>query len=172
MGVREKLNKTPSIAIAFAAVAFVIALVVLWRIVPRKGGPESGIGGPRIPTRAFYTNDNGATYFEDDFNKIVPFDKDGKPAYMAWVYKCDDGEPFVGVIGRHTAMGKELIEEELAKPEQERAKTIYYDKSRNYMEIKKVKADDRSWILNDELGDKLRKEVECPSGGPAKIVEP
>jgi len=38
--------------------------------------------------RAYFSDDDGKTFFVDDIEKIVPFDHDGKPGFRAMVYQC------------------------------------------------------------------------------------
>ena len=57
--------------------------------------------GPDLspPTRAWYTVDDGATWFEDDAERIPPFDHEGKPAVRLHLYTCDNGKTmFVGYL--------------------------------------------------------------------------
>lgn len=54
-------------------------------------------------SRAYFTDDDGKTYFEDDVSKAFPFDRGGKSVYRAYVYRCGDkGKPFVGAVGRQS----------------------------------------------------------------------
>ena len=102
MGLREKLNENP--AITTGATIFVIVVAVGFIIYSALPG-----GGPKIPTQAFYTVDDGTTWFADDIKKIAPFDKDGKPAVRAHVYKCGD-KTFCAYMDRYTPEAKKQIE--------------------------------------------------------------
>lgn len=62
--------------------------------------------------KAFYTTDDGKTYFEDSADLIAPFIKDGKEALKAIVVTCDGGKTkHVAYVQRVTPMGKKLIAE-------------------------------------------------------------
>ena len=91
MGLRQTLNENPVVT---SAVVGVLTLVALYMV-----GRQACGGGPgTIDTgaaKAFYTVDEGKTRFVDTADKIPPFDKDGKKAYRAIVYKCADGKEFV-----------------------------------------------------------------------------
>jgi hypothetical protein len=50
--------------------------------------------GPKLspPTRAWYTVDDGVTRFEDELERLPPFDHQGKQAVRTHVFSCDDGK--------------------------------------------------------------------------------
>jgi hypothetical protein len=53
----------------------------------------------RPPTRAWYTVDDGATWFADDAERIPPFEHDGKQAVRLHLFTCDGGKTaFVGYL--------------------------------------------------------------------------
>jgi hypothetical protein len=52
-----------------------------------------------MPGRAFYTTDEGQTWFADVLYRATPFDHEGKPAYGAIVVECD-GKPYVALLTR------------------------------------------------------------------------
>lgn len=85
MGIRETLNQHPSIATVAAAVLILGAGVYLLAFMRQEAAPRYG-------SVAYYTDDDGKTYFEDDIRKIAPFDHKGKQAYRAHVYTCDGGK--------------------------------------------------------------------------------
>lgn len=104
MGFRETLNQNP--AIATGATIAVIVIAVGFIIYSQMGSST-----PKPSTHAFYTVDDGATYFPDDAKKIAPFDHEGKEAVKARVYKCADGKEFVGYLERYTPDAKKKLEE-------------------------------------------------------------
>ena len=78
MSVREYIDKNKPMAAMAAGAIFIIVLVMIFRT------NSSGISGPL--TSAYYTTDDGSTYFSDDVNKLYPFDKGGKPAYTELLF--------------------------------------------------------------------------------------
>src|SRR6516225_9036515 len=60
--------------------------------------------------RAFFTVDDGNTWFANDAAKIPPFDKDGKQAVRAFVYRCADGTTFVNHVQRYKPEAKRVLE--------------------------------------------------------------
>jgi hypothetical protein len=50
---------------------------------------------------AYYSTDDGQSWFVEDRAKIPPFEHQGKPAYRAYVFKCgENGKPFVAYLER------------------------------------------------------------------------
>ena len=59
--------------------------------------------GPRSGAMAWYTADDGKTWFADTRGKLTPFDHHGDPTYRCYVYSCNDGKTmFVGYLERFT----------------------------------------------------------------------
>jgi hypothetical protein len=90
--------------VAVAAVVIILAANgwVLWRSLA-----GSGSGGRR--EQAFFTTDDGATYFADDASKMTPFDHNGKPAVLAHVYQAN-GKRWVAYLEQYTPKARELME--------------------------------------------------------------
>ncbi len=103
MGLRETLNRNP--AITTGATIVIIVLAVGFIIYSQVGS-----GVPKPPKSAWYTTDDGASWFEDDINKISPFTKDGKEAIRIYVFECKDGKKFAGYMERYTPEAKKQLE--------------------------------------------------------------
>src|SRR5688572_20392754 len=96
MGFRKSLNQRPMLTGVIGVGMLVIAgaVLVVWasnRVTP----------GGRV-AQAYYTNDEGKTFFAESSERVYPFDRGGKPVYRAYVYQCGDGQPFVSYIARYT----------------------------------------------------------------------
>jgi hypothetical protein len=94
-------------AIASAVILMALGLIYLEMF----GGPHHS---QRLENSAFFSDDDGATWFIDDNTKIPPFDRGGKPAYRAEVFECGTGKPFVAYLEKFTAAKKQQIQAELA----------------------------------------------------------
>ena len=106
MGIRETLNENPRLTTGVTAgIIGVTLLWILWSTFGGGGGVEGGSGGGK----AFFTDDDGKTWFADDATKIPPFDRSGKQAVRAHVYKCD-GKTFVNHMERYTPDAKKKLE--------------------------------------------------------------
>jgi hypothetical protein len=92
MSVRDKLNEGKlgvGVTIAFLAIAGSVLAYMLW--------PAHHID----PTSAYYSDDDGQSYFKDSAYKFPPFDHDGKTAVQAMVF-LDHGSKIVGYLIRYT----------------------------------------------------------------------
>jgi hypothetical protein len=91
MNIRQLLNSSPvltglaALVVAGTAVAF----------AARSLGTH-----PPDTSHAFFTTDDGKTWFSDSSNNIPPFEKDGKTAYRCSVYECN-GKQFVLEMQRY-----------------------------------------------------------------------
>jgi hypothetical protein len=94
LGVRELINRNNQLmmGVAIAGVALaLVSIIILWR--HREGPPVLGAG-----VQAFFSDDDGKTWFPDDATKIPPIDHNGKPAYRALVYRRGDSASFVSCL--------------------------------------------------------------------------
>ena len=98
------MDSRKTLAVVGGALLLVVVLVVVF--VQKRG---SATVGDR--TEAFFTVDDGKTWFADNADRIPPFDKDGKQAVLAHVYRAADGTKFVNYIERFTPEGKRALEE-------------------------------------------------------------
>jgi hypothetical protein len=106
VGIRETLNEKPAIGVGIAVGVIVIAgAVLIWQFTGKSGPAQ--LTAPISADQAYFTDDDGKTYFVDDSKRVTPFKHSGKDAYRAHVYKCSKGSPFVGYIERHTDLGKQ-----------------------------------------------------------------
>jgi hypothetical protein len=105
MSLRDTLNTRPNLARGIAAgCAAAAILLALAHVLDLRAAP---IGAAR-PERAFFTVDDGKTWFVDDASKLAPFDRDGQQAVRAYV--CEyDGKQFVNHLERYTDAGKRAM---------------------------------------------------------------
>ena len=93
MGLREKLNNKPALAVSvFIALLAGTITVIAWQW---RGGEAGSI------TQAFYSTDDGASWFKDDVAKVPPFDHGGVTAVRAYVMDSD-GRKAVYYLERFT----------------------------------------------------------------------
>src|SRR4029453_5141280 len=73
---------------------------------------SSGDSGFTGKEPAFFSVDDGKSWFRDENTKLRPFMKDGKPAYRVYVWTCDGGKTkFVSNLERYTDEAKTAIEQ-------------------------------------------------------------
>src|SRR5688572_12583041 len=111
MALRAWINEqNPKVVGGVVAGVFAVVIVII--IYLSTGSPS---GPVNVATSAFFSVDDGKTWFTDDAAKLPPFTVDGKTAVRAYVFTCADGKPFVGFLERYTAEGKKG-QEALAMP--------------------------------------------------------
>lgn len=158
MGIRETLNKNPGITTGATAGIIILAVgFILWQ--SGMFGDSSGIA-----TEAYYTVDDGATWFEDDINKVPPFDKGGKQAVRAYVYECPGGKPFVSHLERYTPAGKKAMEA-AQKANDPNNPVVMEDVMMTGLEVKEAGTGDKGWVQQG-AGAAAAKimELKCPDG--------
>lgn len=106
MLVREFINRHARIFAAIMIVAVAAAAYFTWL----QYASHKVLG-----EKAFFTVDDGKTWFVDSSSHIPPFDHQGKVAVRAYLFYCDsDGKPFVGWLVRYTAPMKQRLERAIA----------------------------------------------------------
>jgi len=162
-GLREMMNQNPLVVIGIAAA--IVLLAVVWSAMALFGGGGGSSGGGDF-SRAYFTTDDGATYFEDDVNKLPPFDKDGKPAVRAHVFTCNGGrDKFIGYIERLQPEAKTKIDTLSKDP-----KSMENMMSRNAimmtgLEAKKPRDPAAKWISPTKGPEfAMVTNVVCPDG--------
>lgn len=163
MGIRETLNKNPGITTG--ATAGIILLAIVFIFYQLSGGGAEGIA-----TEAFYSIDDGKSWFADDVNKVPPFDKDGKQAYRVYVYKCADGKEFVSHLERYTPEGKKAMEAALKADGG--SPVLMEDVMLTGMEVKEPGTDAvKGWVKqSDSMRAGKIMELKCADGNNAGIV--
>jgi hypothetical protein len=123
---------------------------------------------PAMPTKAFFTTDDGATWFADDIDKVPPFDKDGKMAVRAHVFRCGHGKTFVDHLERYTPQAKRLLEQAGAENRTPDADPELAAAVMNY-QVKRPGG--QEWVpINDVARSMQITTVRCPEG--TQEVEP
>jgi hypothetical protein len=169
MGIREKLKDNPKVGIGVAVGVLVLGVGAM--VAQLSNG---GLGGGRAG-RAFFTTDDGATWFVGDASQIPPFLHDGKQAVRAYVFECG-GKRFVNHLERFTPERRKLAEAALEaekagksppRPPAAAGQTVNWG-----VEVKKP--GDKEWLAAGNLAKAARlMQAKCPDGhGEALPVQP
>ena len=160
MGIRDTLNRNPSIATGTILAIIVIAVAFIVYSQSR------GLSPSKEPAKAFYTIDEGKHWFVDDVSKFPPFDHEGKEAVRALLFQCGEGKPFVGYLARYTPDTKKELEAARNSPTGTKSEQYM----RNLIIAEKIgkeikKPGDPQWTtLADETNWKRVMQVKCPEG--------
>lgn len=162
MGVREALNKNKGVAATVSAVVLCGAVaLMIWE--------NTGSGPTRI-TKAYYTVDEGKTWFVDDANKMAPFDHDGQQAYRADLFKDSSGKKFVGFLERYTDKAKARVAQLRAKPVSEQNPSEIGAIANAGLEVRRP--GDTKWVPMTAPQGVAVTNVEGSDGGPVAGVVP
>ena len=169
MGVREAINTKRNIGYAIGGAFLIIAIAIL----AYTEWPQHHFSGKT----AFYSDDDGQTWFIDSVYKTVPFDHNGKPAYRAVIYSCDNGKTkFCAYLMRHKAEDKKRLDDAVAQAAQQgnppSSVTLFEDKTiLDEMEIKPP-GPGQNWIslLNPKATDEINTVLGPHADGTLDIV--
>lgn len=174
MGIRQTLNENPAMTTGVTAGILILAIVIIaWQAMGPRGGT------PPIPTKAFFSDDDGQTWFVDSVEKIPPFDHNGKPAYRVQLFRCGEGgKPFVGHLEGFDEAGKQKIEESIKAGTKAAVASAQRMSMANGMMIKRPK--DAVWVKYDIADPQSIQEFTkvlqpvCPDGSMEglRIVRP
>lgn len=162
MGLRESINNRRGLGLGIGI--GLIALAVLGILWPSIGGSASRGG-----EKAFYTVDDGATWFVEDADKLPPFDYQGKEAVACYVYKCGEaGQPWVSHLMRFTPEGKKQREQQLAGQNTDLVGS--QSMVRLGIEVKEAKSADQEWVSISDLRAAAIQELKCPDGSTENMI--
>jgi hypothetical protein len=168
MKIRTLVNEKPIAVLSICGVMLLLAGVMTVRHFSQSG--------PRVVDRAYYTVDDGKTWFADSIERIPPFEHEGKTAVKVYVFRCG-GKPFAGYLERFTEDGQKRAEKFWADT---RAKAAAND---GKMEIDRFglmmlaatagevkKPGETQWHKTSSAPPSVTR-VECPDGGDNKDLE-
>jgi hypothetical protein len=169
MNLREMITENPMRALAIAGALLATGLVIaLFSHGPRNKSPGDG-------ARLLFSVDDGKTWFADDASRIPPFDKNGKQAVLARVYRCSNGTEFVNHLERFTPAAKQVLERASAPDPSGKTRPDRSAIQSAYTSGREVKRPgDANWVSSGNLRDAAKvTTVKCPNGGTAVVpVQP
>jgi len=169
MNLRETLSQRPHLGIGAAALLILLGIGFALLQMGGRIAPSAG------NAKAYFSVDDGKSWFADDLTNVPPYDKDGKQAVRAFVYRCSDGTKFVGYLQRFTPEAKRAIEQ-IQTPDPNHKGPPDTDAVRMaYTVGREVKRPgDANWVTGAQgMMSAQIIAVKCPNGGGAAVqVEP
>ena len=159
MMVREWIDKNKQLA----AVATVILLAFSIGMVVYQLLPEGPI------TKAWYTSDDGRTWFKASNRRVAPFAHEGKEAVEAFVFECE-GKEFVGYMRRYKPSGKKRLEEYYAAEDAGKEPDVGKLAGLDFL-LEYKRPGEKEWTSELHKGTEMMY-VNCKDGSPALIVRP
>lgn len=107
MFIRKKLADDKRMGIAIAIVLLAVAALALAVQFWPQRKPNLAL--------AYYSDDDGQTWFKDSAFRVAPFDHDGKTAVMAEIYNYDNGsKEFCAYLAKYADETKRQLEQAIA----------------------------------------------------------
>jgi len=92
MAIRETLQRNKTWSASLIIGLFVAAAAIGYGLSPSRI--------PAPPIKAYFSKDDGKTFFTDQLDKPAPFDHEGAKAYRADVFETASGTRFVAYLER------------------------------------------------------------------------
>ena len=164
MGIRETIRKSQKGTVVVACVVLIGAIIAIF--------VQAKSFGPAGPGDAFFTVDDGKTFFAGDARQLAPFDYGGKQAVRAHVFECE-GKKVVGYMSRYTQESLDLFEEaKLAKAEGRPPKNVQKLATVAFTgtELKKPGSD--KWVVQTNTNATKIRIFKCKDGKVPPEVYP
>ena len=164
MSLRETMNKNKNISVGITIAIILVAIVFIYLQIRGERIPEAP------PQMAYYTTDEGKTYFAEDQMHEVPFDHNGQQAVRAWLYTCGTStEKKLAYFERYTAAFVKQIAQSKAS-NQPMDPMIIVEQGDTIYDVKKPGS--ATWVQKaSPTGQKIITPV-CPPGQNPNWVSP
>ena len=147
------------IAVAVVLLVAAVASFFLFRNVADRSADAAKSG----VDLAWYSHDDGQSWFAEKKNRLNYATRDGKPAYRCWVYTCDGGKTkFAAYLERYAPEAQKQLEAMIAG-KRPADPAILEQISANGIEVKKPGTG--TWISLAEPRAAELKDPACPGGG-------
>lgn len=165
MGFRQSAKDRPTLfAVVFGALILVCIAVVIWQL--------TGSTDPRLGSgKAFFSVDDGKTFFVADSSKVAPFDHNGQQAYQAMVYSADGGKTrSVGYLMRFSEKGKAKMNEMRAKIKETRGMPSMDAELQANTEVKRP--GEKNWVKLSDVGSAAEIMRVASPDDPSRSADP
>ena len=164
MSLRTTLNEKPGLSAGVGGALIVVAAIAVY--ISQRGETSGNLND-----EAFFSVDDGKSWFAADSTKLAPFDHEGKQAVRAYVFRNED-KTFVNHLERYTPEGKKLVTDRNAAIQSGKAPpNVATPPGGGLTEVKRP--GDASWVsMSDKAKASSVVGVKSPGGGNAVAVEP
>ncbi len=171
-GLREIINEKRSVSLGVAILMLICAGVYAGYTMH---GPRPRPKGDK----AFYTVDDGKTWFVDSIYKVPPFIHDGKTAVRALVYSYDNGQKqFCPTVERYSPEMEKKMDDAVIQANRDgmplsSISLFNSPGTLNEMEIKRAGTDD-DWVSRGDRDSswKVLSSIKAPDGSAVDLVIP
>jgi hypothetical protein len=155
MSLRDSINRRGAL-VAFASVVLIGAVVCMALLKLKSSDERTPVSaGGR---KAWYSIDDGKTWFAGAADRLTPFDNGGTTAYRCLVWSCDGGKTkFVSHLERYKAP--------VLREYQVKGKVEAWELPPGMVEVKSALSGDRGWVDANSPQASSIKTPRCPGGG-------
>jgi len=168
MGVRAYINQNLWIGYVAGIAGILLALASLWY------SETSASRAANALTQAWFSDDDGATWFADSQWMIPPFDHNGKMADRAYIYSCNGAKsPFCAFLSRFTPAAKKALDDAHQAARDGKAPPpagLYERLASTSLEFKKP--GQSTWVNIQDPRVALVRKIDCPPGSNVQAVLP
>jgi hypothetical protein len=158
------MNKNKNLSVIFTSAVILVAVVFIYLQIRGDRIPEAP------PQMAYYTTDEGKTFFAEDQLHEVPFDHSGQQAVRAWLYTCGTStDKKLGYLERYTPQFlKQLAQSKAAN--QPMDPMIIVEQGDTIYEVKKPGTG--AWVQKASAAGQKIITPPCPQGQAPNWVTP
>ncbi|MGD0139460.1 MAG: hypothetical protein ABSD28_11330 [Tepidisphaeraceae bacterium] len=172
MSIREAINQKKSVGVGVAILILVLAVLIL----VYSQMPAHRIKGDK----AYFTDDDGQTWFLDSTYLTPPFDHNGKPAVSAALYSYDHGnKKFCPFLMRYTDSAKKRLDDAIAEAAKQgkppSSVSLFGDLELNKTGVEvKIPGPGHAWVLRDttEGADTINQGLATHADDTSDLVIP
>lgn len=163
MGIRETINRRPSVVAGIVTGVIICAGVAMFL---STRGPAA-----TPPSKAAYTSDGGKTWLADVDDRVIPYEANGQTFVGAVLFSGDGGKTkFVGYLSRYAAVidaKKRPWPQRLSQlPGPEQTEIRYT------IQVKPPLSPDSAWVTASSPPGAAIMQIKTADGRPAYEVEP
>ena len=167
MGLRDAMDKKPMTTVAVVCGIIVLCLCwIVYNFLPDH---------PAVLDKAFYSDDDGKTWFVDSKALVPPFDHDGKQAVRVMMFTCGDTKKqFVGYLERYKPEMKQRLDASAAAVAAGKLPTVSASEiATSFSATEFKKPGDANWTSGSNLKAKQKLfNGLCPSSNDVDTVVP
>jgi hypothetical protein len=155
VGIRETLNRKPSVAISATALVALAAIgFCIWYVLP--SARQANLA------HEYFTDDDGATWFTASNTDIPPFDHNGRLAVIAKVFRCRNGTAFVGYLAKFSPEAKKRMIQARASGHMQLGTSVEKQTGPDML-VKKPSG--KEWVDVRSPQAAAVMKITCPDGG-------
>lgn len=161
MGVREAMDKRKSL-VMWVSIA-VILVLPMWAFFYFRT-TDANPAADNSVVMAFFTDDDGATTFQDDVTKIPPFDHHGKEAVRAYLFSSK-GKQFVGYLEKYS----NAAQAKLAGLKMDVKHAMEIERARSAVVPDVKRPGEKKWVPRTSPAGQKIIDVSAPDGSKSDI---